>query len=221
MLKPYSDIACLGLPHFRHTNYRGYANYFKPYLQEAIDVERLETICLVRHPLSWLYSWYRYRSGQQFQGNNGNGKQISTAEISFSQFIESCVSPNPPPFAQVGSQFDFVKNSQAEVGVDVLFQYEDINAFVNYMNHKVGQKLTIPSLNISPRKHYQSALMRNVDRLQRKVIRQFNLVPSVSIETIQSEIPADLRQELEKVMACDFDLYARVGRQAAILKQVG
>lgn len=217
MLKPYSDIACLGLAHFRHTNYRGYARYFKPYLQEAIDVDQLETVCLVRDPLSWLDSWHRFRSGNRYRAGGQPNHERSTVGISFSEFIEASVSPDPPPYAQVGSQFDFVKDGADQVGVDTLFRYENIDDFVAYISAKVGQDLTLPSLNVSPSKTYSSPIMNRADRLRRKIIRQFGLKGAAPVAKARPEISTALLEQLRVTMARDFALYesiAQIGSSA-------
>ena len=151
MLKPYCDIALLGLPAFRHTNYTEYSQYLEPYLKEKAGIDSIETICLVREPLSWLKSWYKFRSRHELRNPNASNHKNSTYGIQFSEFIEAYISPNPPAFADVGSQFDFVKDYMNEVGVDRIFFYENIEDFVEYMSHKVGKKLKIKNKNVSPK----------------------------------------------------------------------
>lgn len=67
MLRRYSDISLVGPPFFRHTNYRIYSKYLKPYLMETGKIKNIETICLIREPLSWLHSWYRFRARHEIR----------------------------------------------------------------------------------------------------------------------------------------------------------
>ena len=51
MLGPYCEIHLRGLPAVRHTDYLAYKKYVRPYLRDR-GIEDLETICLVREPVS-------------------------------------------------------------------------------------------------------------------------------------------------------------------------
>lgn len=153
MLKPYSEIALVGLQTVRHTNFLDYDRYIKPYLKVRAQVDDLETICIVREPLSWLNSWYRFRSRSTLRNPAHPNHHKSTFGMEFSEFLTAYMSSNPPAFAKdISSQFNFVKNSMDEVGVDTIFLYEDLDSLVDYMSRRVDRNLKLKSINVSPKK---------------------------------------------------------------------
>src|SRR5690606_6369625 len=48
-----------------------------------------------------------------------------TGNIPFEAFIESYFSNNPPDYAKVGNQLEFVKDNNGNIGPDRIFKYED------------------------------------------------------------------------------------------------
>lgn len=211
MLKAYSDIALLYPPALRHTNYREYSQYIKPYLKEKAGIDSIETICLVREPLSWLNSWYRFRSRYKIRDPKHPKHKNSTFGIQFSEFIEAYMSPNPPSFANVGSQFSFVQDHMNKVSVDTIFLYESIGDFVEYMSNKVGRKLKIENKNVSPKKIFKSDFAQWISHIYHKKIgNKLNLMPLSIVPKVECEISEDLFCSLRKFISKDFELYGMV-----------
>ena len=73
-----------------------YNCFVRPLLQLGTGQDP-ETFALVREPISWLCSWYRYRAR-----NSKARLPTSTSHISFDQFVSEAMLDDPPPFAQVG-----------------------------------------------------------------------------------------------------------------------
>lgn len=205
MLRPYTDIALVGPPAFRHTNFRAYSKYLKPYLKETRGDDRIETICVVREPLSWLNSYYRFRSRIELRNPQHPNHRNSTHGIRFDEFLRAYLLPDQPPYARVGSQFDFVRSESNEVGVDRIFRYEDMDEFLDYMSHKVGRKLKMDFKNVSPKVN-QSNLMEMADSAKRKIISRLNIKPAAA-ERAEFELPDDLLASLRRSMPRDFELY--------------
>lgn len=207
MLKSYSDIAFLKLPAFRHTNYREYSQHIKPYLSEKVGIDSIETVCIVREPLSWLNSWYRFRSRSALRNPKHPNHKNSTFGVQFSEFIEAYMSPNPPSFADVGSQFSFVKDYNNKVSVTTMFLYENIGNFVEYMSHKIGKKLTIENRNVSPKIIYKSNFSKWAIHIKQKIRNELNLRPLIIVSKGGYEISGDLFCSLRKFIPNDFELY--------------
>lgn len=212
LLQPYSDISLIGPPFFRHTNFSRYSKYIKPYLKETADADDLQTMCLIREPLSWLNSHYRFRSRWQIRNPNHRNFRHSTHGMQFSDYVEAYMLKDPPPYADVGCQFDFVKNDLNEIGVEKIFLYENMAEFIQYMSRKVGKSLKIGYKNSSPKKGNESNLVELTDYVARRIARAFNLKPTRNAKEVDYGITSDLANSLRKFMADDFALYERVKR---------
>ena len=207
MLQPFSDISLLGPPYFRHTNFRRYNKYISPFIENATRGDSLETICLVRDPISWLYSYYRFRSRFQIRNPNHPRFSSSTYKISFAEFVSAYMSQDPPPFADVGCQFNFVKNELDQIGIEKLCPYENIEDFIQYMSRKVESPLKIGFKNVSPRNRNESNLRELVSYATRKIARTLNLNLSTVKEEVDYQLSDELVNSLRTYMADDFALY--------------
>ena len=148
-LHPHSDII-LSVNPFKHTNYRKYSKFLQPYLEEMAGIGDAETICLVREPVSWLNSWYRFRSRPALRNPQHRNHRNSTYHVSFDEFIEQYMTSNPPSYANVGTQYDFARNDAGSIGVDTIFCYERLDQFLSYMHKKTGAALRLDHINRSP-----------------------------------------------------------------------
>lgn len=150
MLKPFSDFGSLsGRASFKHTNLKQYSQYIKPYIEQT-GAKNCETVCLMREPISWLESFFKYRSRDVLKDPKHPNHHRSTANMTFNEFIEGYLEDERAPYASVGSQLDFIVDKNGKVGVDKIFAYENINDFLEYMNCRIGTDLTLPILNTSP-----------------------------------------------------------------------
>lgn len=148
-LNPYSNLSTHKKDtSLKHTNYRNYNKFIKPYIKNA-NGKDLEAVCLMREPISWLHSWYRYRSRDAIKGSNK-----STQNVSFNEYCEAYLSSTPPSYVQRGSQFKFLKDNKGKPGDIKIFKYENLNKIKNYFERKTGQKIEIPTLNVSPKVDY-------------------------------------------------------------------
>lgn len=143
-LNPYSELLTksrgLGTA-LKHTNYRKYNRFIRPYLN-SFTQEKIETVCVMREPVDWLFSWYRYRKREEVRG-----KRQSTYGMDFSDFAALYIQGK----AKVGKQSNFLKNSKGEVGVDRVFRYERLDLLQKYFEEKIGKNIEFPLKNISPK----------------------------------------------------------------------
>lgn len=212
MLKPYSDIAFLNMPVLRHTNYVEYAHYIKPYLDAKFGSNQIETICLIREPVSWLNSWYRFRLRNALRNPKHPSHKNSTYGVEFSEFIQAYMSPNPPSYANVSSQFGFVRDQNHQVGIDTIFRYENIEDFVEYMSQRIGKKLRITNLNTSPKKVYKSDIASWASQIKRGLDNKLNLSSSFPVTPkVTYDVSEDLLCSLRQFMSNDFELYEILG----------
>jgi hypothetical protein len=79
-----------------------------------------DVVAVMREPVDWLGSWYRYRRRDTLSGHPN-----STANLSFDAFVSAYCHGDPPPFARVGSQAKFLEPQRNGTRVTHLFRYED------------------------------------------------------------------------------------------------
>ncbi|MBV0912098.1 gamma-glutamyl kinase [Anianabacter salinae] len=143
-LRPVAGVAITDPPIVKHTPVYRYRRFLKPYF-EACGGPDFETIAIMREPVSWLGSWYRYRARPEL-----DGQKNSTAGISFDAFVAAYLEPKRPSFAQVGSQAKFLDDGTGQPGVDRLFRYEDPGALHGFLEERLARKLEFKRLNASP-----------------------------------------------------------------------
>jgi hypothetical protein len=71
----------------------------------------MELMAIMREPVDWLSSWYRYRSRPALAG-----QQQSTSDMDFDTFVEAWLSEAPPVFAQIGRQSRFLSEEDGTLG---------------------------------------------------------------------------------------------------------
>lgn len=129
-------------PLLKHTTVHRYRRFIGPFL-EAASKDTFTLVALMREPKDWLGSWYRFRQREETDA----GK--STKDMSFDDFVRAWCQDPRPDFADVGSQERFLRPRQG-VGVDRLFRYEEIGAFVHFLEDRLGCEIILPRLNVSP-----------------------------------------------------------------------
>ncbi len=131
-------------PGMKHTNARRYERRFRA-MFEHDDLPPIETVAVFRDPVSWLSSWYRYR-----QRDSLSGHPNSTSGLNFDQFVEAYLTETPPSYADLGSQGRFVTDQNGDLLVQHLFQFENMTAFTEFLERRLGEKVQLPTLNKSP-----------------------------------------------------------------------
>ena len=125
----------------KHTDAARYRSFVGPYLR-ALSGEDFTTVALMREPLDWLASWYRFRLGEE--GPDADG---AAQGLDFDRFIADHLTDPTPPHADVGSQAAFL--APPEGAVDRIFAYEDIDRFVAFLEDRLDCGITLPRLNVS------------------------------------------------------------------------
>jgi hypothetical protein len=218
MLRPYIDLDFQGAPSVRHTNVRLYRRYVLPYLSTVAPEVRIETYALVREPVSWLHSWYRFRARSALRSQK---HAHSTAHVSFAEFIEAYLSDPQPDFARVGTQADFLLDEEGDPGVDRLYAYENIHGLVDELAGRMSRSLTLRTINVSPGKVHRSNLLERVDALQRRIrsrlVRKGQAVGAAA-RAPELALDAALSAALAQKLGRDFELYqsAVASRTAAV-----
>lgn len=144
-LSGFADIAFRNPPRLKHITARNFRkNYAKLFLPS--DARGFELVALMREPLSWLGSWYRYRSRDALLGHPN-----STREISFEKFVKDYMSPSRPAYSDIGSQHKFLTGQSGQTLVDHIFDYARMDQAAAFLENRLCLNLALPELNISPK----------------------------------------------------------------------
>jgi hypothetical protein len=155
-------------PELKHAPVYRYNRFFRPMFEKGCKAE-METFALMREPISWLGSWYKYRQRPFL-----DGKPNSTANISFDDFVLAYMKGNQPSYANVGSQAKFLEPRPNGTKVNYLFRYEDSEGWVGFLEERFKKSLSFERLNVS--KGNTPQLSQNVElRLRRKLPEEFTL----------------------------------------------
>lgn len=216
MLKPYSDIHLLGSPQVRHTDVCGFDRFVEPYLRHVAPGAEYQRVAVIREPVSWLYSWYRFRSRSALREA---GSPNSTAHVSFDEFVGAYLQDDHrPAYADLGSQLEFLTRSDGGVGVDLLYPYENLGHLETYFSAQVGAELSAGSVNVSPRRVYRYPLIEKFAYLRRGLasriskLRLARLSVRSDLPDPRNEISASVLGRLESKLGPEMELHAEALR---------
>ena len=130
-------------PVLKHTTVQRFHRFVGPYLKAASG-EEFTTVALMREPVEWLGSWYRFR-----QREDVGDARMSTRALSFDAFANAYCEQPQPGFANVGSQARFLA-PEGRPSVDRIFRYDRIETFVEFLEDRLGCEIILPRVNVSP-----------------------------------------------------------------------
>ena len=143
-LAPYASITVSDPPELKHAPVYRYNRFFRP-MMEKMGADQMDIMAVIREPVSWLGSWYRYRQRPFL-----DGKPTSTKGLNFDDFCQAYCQEVRPPFANVGAQSKFVEPRPNGVAVTHLFRYEDQNRLVRFLEDRLSISLELARSNTSP-----------------------------------------------------------------------
>ncbi|KUF11551.1 hypothetical protein [Pseudoponticoccus marisrubri] len=166
-LAPAASMVVSDPPELKHAPVYRYNRFFRP-MFEKVGGE-MELLAVIREPISWLGSWYRYR-----QRGFLEGKPVSTRGMDFDAFCLDYARGERPPHANVGSQAKFVEPRPNGVAVTHLFKYENQAALIGFLEDRLGLTLDLPRENVSPGRDLQLSPETEA-KLRRKCAADFEV----------------------------------------------
>lgn len=148
-LAPRASMVVSDPPDLKHAPVYRYNRFFRP-MFDKMGAPDLDLVAVIREPLDWLGSWYRYRQREDLIG-----KPASTRDVSFEAFALASCEDTPPPFANVGSQARFTQGRPNGTRVSHFFRYEDQEGFRAFLTDRLGPLPEFPRLNVSPAQELQ------------------------------------------------------------------
>lgn len=138
--------------HMKHVDYAFVETWVLPMLRarRAPAPFAPRIFCLMREPVDWLYSWYRYSWDATGQPVAAAGTPSSRqAYPSFAAFLDAYFSPRPPRVGGVLRQTDFLRGRDGAPGPVEVFRFEDHARLVATLEGLCGQALDLKVTNKS------------------------------------------------------------------------
>ena len=171
-LRDHADMVISEPPMLKHVPVYRYNRFIRPMFDKVCDTE-LEVMAVMREPISWLGSWWRYRQ-RPFMA----GKPNATHDISFDDFVLAYMKGKKPGFADVGSQAKFLEAQPNGCRVTHLFRYEDPARLDAFLKDRLGVSFETTRHNASPEMAVQ--LSPGVEeRFRRKCVDEFALYEAI------------------------------------------
>ena len=141
-----ANISFHRAPEQTHMHAEHFEHYIRPYL-EGIGKHGVETVCQIREPISWLQSWWRYRSAPGHADS-----ALSTADLSFEDFAGEYLDGVERPYLDISRPIGFLANRKREVLVHTIYRYEDMDLFLELLSRRLGETIKPPRKNASPKR---------------------------------------------------------------------
>ena len=136
-------------PGLKHSDARFTSKHMLPFLRQVYPQIYFDCFCVVRNPLEWLYSWWRYRSRPEL-----TGKPVSTSSLFFDQFVYEYLNFIQTGHAAVPSvhlppQNKFVLDRSSEFVVDKVFAIDHLEKLESFLSIRSGREIILPKKNVS------------------------------------------------------------------------
>lgn len=143
-LESLASVAMQRPATLKHLTARQYRAHLSPLLNETARA-RFTTVALMREPIGWLRSWYRFAQRDEL-----DDPVHALHGCSFDAFAQAYASGDAPGFPRIDSQSDFLCDAQGHPLVDRVFRYEDMDTFVQFLEDRLDCAITLPRVNVPP-----------------------------------------------------------------------
>jgi len=159
-------------PELKHAPVYRYNRFFRPMFEKVCKAE-METLAVMREPVSWLGSWYRYRRRPFMEG-----RPNSTHEVGFDDFVNAYLKGDKPGFANVGSQAKFLEPRPNGTRVTHLFRYEEPEKLTRFLEDRLQTEISTARENVSLPMELELSVKTEA-RYRRKCAEEFALYDSI------------------------------------------
>ena len=154
-LSPRASIAVHNPPAMKHMQYRKFMKFVAPWIKAQTGLERseYEVVSVMREPIDWLGSWYRYRTREQLkEATNRKQRGNYTGAVSFDEFVAEICKPKGErrSFAQIGSPCGVALKEDGGIGCDRIFPYEDLSGLHEIIEERTKRPVDLKLMNVSP-----------------------------------------------------------------------
>lgn len=128
----------------KHIDIGGFDRHIRPWLEDVADGDAFTTVALMREPVDWLRSWYRFRLR-----DDAEDPDHAMRGLSFEDFARAWLDPRSPDVTHVGRQSDFL-TGPGGARVDRIFRYEEIETFTHFLEDRLDCVISLPRVNVPP-----------------------------------------------------------------------
>lgn len=171
-LRDRADMVISDPPELKHAPVYRYNRFFRPMFEKVCKAE-METLAVMREPVSWLGSWYRYRRRPFMEG-----RPNSTHEVGFDDFVNAYLKGDKPGFANVGSQAKFLEPRPNGTRVTHLFRYEEPEKLTRFLEDRLQTEISTARENVSLPMELELSVKTEA-RYRRKCAEEFALYDSI------------------------------------------
>ena len=178
-IAPFCNINFSGPGGLKHITARDYRSHILAYHQRVLANRPIEAFSIVREPIEWLFSWYRYRQRNDIRNPDHPFHRNYTGDMSFETFVEAYLEADKrPSFANVGNQARFHLLEDGSVGVERIFDMTRLDRVAAYLSNKLNRAIELPVKNKAPEVAMQLGEDRKQD-LRRALAKDFALYDRV------------------------------------------
>ncbi|WP_416367784.1 hypothetical protein [Tritonibacter mobilis] len=141
-LRPHADIVFRKSQ--KHTSAQRFHRRIRPFVRSTFGIA-LESFAVLRDPEDQIRSWYKYRCRDDIRD-----KPEFAGHLSFDAYVGAVLSEDPPPCAQIGSQYRMLSGRGGRILVDHLFAYERWDQLETFLADRFGHRIIFEPHNVSP-----------------------------------------------------------------------
>lgn len=141
-LEPLASLAVLRPPALKHTDLATFHDHVAPWLK-SVTAEPFATVAVMREPVEWLRSWYRFRIRDDIED-----PLHEMSGVTFPDFVRAYMSDDGRMRARIGTQSGFLRHAGRTV--DHIFRYEEMEHFTEFMEERLDCALHLPRVNVPP-----------------------------------------------------------------------
>ncbi|MBN7795021.1 sulfotransferase family 2 domain-containing protein [Parahaliea mediterranea] len=147
----HCNINFSGNDRFKHINAQDFQTFVMGYTRKVQRHLRITTFCLMRDPVDWLFSWYRYRQRKDLRDPNHPFAHNYTGNMSFDEFATAFMSEGErPTFANLPTQSEFLLLDNGEIGVDRVYSMDRLDLVAEFLSERIGKSIQVPHKNKAP-----------------------------------------------------------------------
>ena len=154
-IKNYCNVNISGYPGLKHINAINFHKHILSFHKKVFPKKKIEIFCMMREPIQWAHSWYRYRTRSELRSPRNPAHSNYTGNMDFNEFVEGVLQKKQESFARIGMQSKFMCLADGSSGVDHIFPVEDMSRVESYLSGKIGKAVKIDASNVSPVKKFE------------------------------------------------------------------